>query len=274
MKIWVAAVFLGVTAALTVGLFLAPPKPVPVVWAHPACRNFYTRMFGKPSLEVRIVFGYKDARPARFVADRYEMALLLQRLTAPCAAGREDCGFRWVFRGDADEPEQYSKMVRGPDGNPHRVNLRVQQSSSGADDLTNRANPFQKWQSEAARTAFLEGIRTADVVFYDGHSRLGGGPDFTPPRLTSDDHVDYAHYQSRQPGLANFLQALKESSRLSVLGLFSCSSTQHFAKKIERSRPGLRLFASEKSLYFSEALDEALGALNELLRMNCAVMSP
>ena len=52
-----------------------------------SCRKAYDRFFAGPSVDVRVVFGYKDARPARFVADRYERLLLLSRLLRRCRLG-------------------------------------------------------------------------------------------------------------------------------------------------------------------------------------------
>src|SRR4051812_11465617 len=68
-------------------------------FASEACRRRYLSFYEKPEIDVKIVFGYKDARPARFVADRYERAVFIQRLVRECKGENFACGFR---RGEAD----------------------------------------------------------------------------------------------------------------------------------------------------------------------------
>src|SRR5690606_18334478 len=42
-----------------------------------ACHRAYARLYKNDIVDMRLVFGYKDARPARFVADRYERAAIV-----------------------------------------------------------------------------------------------------------------------------------------------------------------------------------------------------
>ena len=145
--------------------------------------------------------------------------------------------------------------------------LMILHSSVGPDDDANRRNPHQAWQSNATRSAFIQALQTADIVFYNGHSRSGGGPDFEPPRLDSSNHTDYAWYRKQQPGLKLLADTLAghPESPLRCLGLFSCASEQLFAERITKANRGVKLLSSSKLLYFSDALGESLAALSEAL---------
>jgi hypothetical protein len=217
-----------------------------------------------------MVFGYKDARPARFVDDRYEQAIFVQRLLKSCEGGRQDCGFK--LDRDREAPlERLTKTINGPTGDPERVVLTVVHSSVGPDDETNRANPFQKWQSAQAQEQFEFALKNADVVFYNGHSRVGGGPDFFPPKLGRNEHVDYVWYKTHAKSRLAMERLLHESqaSPLKVLGLFSCASDRLFANKSQDAKPGLGLISSVELIYFSDAIENSLAALSGLLEMKC-----
>src|SRR5579871_5723859 len=59
----------------------------------PKCKEELFPIFHNDTVDVRIIFGYKDARPARFVGDRYERLVLINGLTGPCLPKRFDCEF-------------------------------------------------------------------------------------------------------------------------------------------------------------------------------------
>lgn len=221
------------------------------------------------TFDVRIFFGYKDARPARFVADRYEMAIFLQKLTEPCESQRQDCGFNKSESNEDGETETpvFYKIIKNKSGQKMKVNLRIFTSSVGADDNDNRKNPFQHWRSEFMRDQFTQALKLANVVFYNGHSRAGGGPDFSVPLLTENNHVHYEDYQQKKSGLKLIYATLKQNpqSSLQQLGLYSCRSDQLFRKKVEAARPGLQVISSSQLLYFSDAFNDSLDRLSQIL---------
>lgn len=225
----------------------------------------------KADLDVRVFFGYKDTRPARFVADRYESLLFVQALTRSCNEEQSACGFESDEANSDFETEIYSKIIEAPDGYEKKIRIAVYSSSAGADDEDNQKNPFQKWKSQSTKLAFTEGLKKADVVFYNGHSRAGGGPDFGSPKLNSNRHVDYQWYQNKQPGFQLMTNCLKNASAspLKMVGLFSCQSKQHFAKQLEKSKAGLEVISNETLLYFSDAINESLKALSEIMKLKC-----
>lgn len=232
-----------------------------------ACRDAYVRAFAGPSFEIRVVFGYKDARPARFVADRYERMLLVDRLVAPCGIGGGLCG----FQRDAKDMDLFTKSAPGPDAAPREFRIRVVAPSVGADDVENRKDPLQARRSDRVERVFLDGLNDADVVIYNGHSRAGGGPDFRPPRLRGRS-VDYGWYREKTPGISPVLRGLREAKgerKLKLLGFLSCASTKHFVGKVDEARPGLATLTSPKLLYFSDALEASVELLTSILTLSC-----
>lgn len=230
------------------------------------CRAAYSSLYARDSIDARIVFGYKDARPARFVADRYERLLFIEKILAGCAQGEFACGFR---RSEKDG-DLFLKSISGPDGRHREVYLRVIGSSVGPDDEENRKDPFQAWKSRTAESAFFQGLANADLVFYNGHSRAGGGPDFSPPELDASLGVAFGWYKNRQPGFSRMEDSLKhEPNFLKLLGLFSCASNRLFVKSIEAVRPGIGVMSSSKLIYFSDALENSREMLSAVLGMKC-----
>ncbi len=244
------------------------------LFAHaeaPSCRLMQEALYAKPTLDVRMVFGYKDARPARFVGDRHERAAFVDRILAPCRGEQMACG----FSRDLADSDLFTKPIR-VNGALKTVRLTVVNSSVATDDDENSRDPFQRWKSANAQSVFLDGLREADVVFYNGHSRFGGGPDFRPPVLARDGTVDAPSYKARSSGLKRMIASFDDSratrapdfAKLKILGLFSCESSKHFNTKIRRvSSAGL--ISSPQLMYYSDALVQSLSALDDILAARC-----
>jgi hypothetical protein len=231
------------------------------------CESSLLDFYKKPVVDLSIVFGYKDARPALFVGDRYEKSALVERLLEPCVSTDRACGFT---RDRAQEPEMLSRIILGPDDKPKTIRIRITESSVGPNDEANRSDPEQSRQSSHARQAFIEGLSHAEAVFYIGHARNGGGPDFSPPQIRKDGHVDYSWYESRRPGLSELLKDLKASAHPpQLLGLFSCFADRHFSKQIRSAAPGVALLTSSGWLYYQDALSQVASALDDLFSLRC-----
>lgn len=237
----------------------------------PSCTSAYDALYSKSVVNVRVVFGYKDTRPGRFVGDRHERIAFVQRITAPCATDQA-CGFT-RSRQNAD---LFVKSVQGPSGRTTRVQLWVAHSAAGSDDQENRLDPFQHWQSRYASDAFFGGLSKADIVLYNGHSRFGGGPDFEPPVLNADQSIQTQFYRDERPGFSRTMNRLgslihanvEGGDGLKVLGLFSCASSQHFSDRI-RNVAGIGLLSSRHLMYHGDALESSLAALSGLLERRC-----
>ena len=246
--------------------------PIAARASDPICKEAYDRLFSKPKVDVRVVFGYKDARPARFVGDRHERLAFVQKITAKCQGPNDNaCGF--VRSGH--NADLFEKTIRTPSGQKVTVELRVAHSSVGSDDASNRIDPFQNWQSVYARRTYLMGLESADVVLYNGHSRFGGGPDFDPPKLRKSQEINAAYYKSKRPGLKETVAALTARPKgrdprksLKILGMFSCESSQHFTEEIQK-RSATALITSKGLLYYADAFQNSLAALDSLLGSRC-----
>ena len=260
----VAAVSVGATQAFAD----AKLKPQQLA-VHANCERAYLKFFKSDDLDFRIVFGYKDSRPARLVTDRYERLLMIGKLRA--------LGF---VRDDNDD-ELMRLQIEGPDHLTKRIQLRIVESSVGADDEINRQNPFQQWQSAHALELFQDGIKNGNAIFYVGHSRKGGGPDFSPPRCTKDGHVDYGWYLSDKTALNQTAQAMKQAKVDKILiGLFSCDSRRHFSGILSgispsRSKKGISSTSigfvfNKKPIYYIESVNETVSAIQNLITFKCA----
>lgn len=252
--------------------------------AGQTCQDMQKALYSKSVIKIRMVFGYKDARPARFVGDRHERLAFIERVTQPCEVA-SDMDFTSSKKSNSKETCGFTRSPENADlfmkhitvaGKDKKILLWVVNSSVGTDDQENKTDPFQAWKSKYAQQAFLTGLKDADVVFYNGHSRFGGGPDFTSPDLAEDGTVDPAGYQETRPGLTKLLSSLEEVrrpkdspfKRLKILGLFSCSSSQHFNDEIRKvSRAGL--VSSHVLMYYSDALNQSLNSLNAVLTKSC-----
>jgi hypothetical protein len=250
--------------ALLLSLFAHATPP-------PSCKLMQDSLYAKPVIEIRMIFGYKDARPARFVGDRHERATFVDEILAPCRGDEMACG----FVRDESDADVFTKPVL-INGNLKTARLIVVNSSVATDDNENMSDPFQRWKSAHAQSVFLDGLKDADVVFYNGHSRFGGGPDFRSPTLAKDGSVDAPSYKRRSSGLKKMITAFDESrsskaapfARLKILGLFSCDSSQHFNAKIRRvSAAGL--ISSPQLMYYSDALTQSRSALDDILTGRC-----
>jgi hypothetical protein len=203
---------------------------------------------------VRVAFGYKDARPARFVGDRYERMFLIHELMGACEGGNQACG----FERDKKDMNVFMKTVKVKE-QEFVIRVNITASAAGPDDDDNRTNPYQKHLTHNSRENFLEGVRVAEAVYYVGHSRDGGGPDFKPPRMTKQKHVEYPWYVKNKPGLKSLLANLKTDKKHErgplKLGLLSCASTQLFEKRIKEVHAKVELVTVPRLLYYMDGLE-------------------
>jgi hypothetical protein len=255
-RFWTLSFFLWTACApVHLDTVVRSQKQVP---ANSACQKTYSQFFEKDLLDFRVVFGYKDARPTRFVGDRYERAYFIEKL------------LKFGFKRDPENELLFHYELKMPDGKSKIIRLKVIASSAGPDDDENRKDPHQKWMSEQGEGLFLSGLREADLVFYYGHSRDGGGPDFTPPKLRTGNHTDYDWYVRNKPGLKKMISALKRSSKpTSIIGLFSCVSDRLFNDEIRKASPHTAILGSHALLYYSDAIDGMMESLSDLLEQKC-----
>lgn len=242
------------------------PEPEAPLPQGDSCKKTYEKLLESDPIRITVLFGYKDARPAPFVGDRYERLSFEQKLLGSCSPGENAC----EFHRDPQDMDLFFKDLRFVRGKNHRVQIRIMASSAGPDDRTNRDDSFQRWQSIRAEDTFHSALQSDDVVFYNGHSRDGGGPDFWPPRIYKNGHVQYAWYSKTKKGLTDMVESLKKNDQHpQLLGLFSCVSSEHFSQELHQAQKNLGLITSRRLLYYSDGLRQSYGALSVLLRLGC-----
>lgn len=261
MKLGLAVVVIACLAVATFLLRRSPTVSKEVPSSVSQCAPAYQRLHREGTMRVLVAYGYKDARPRRFVGDRYERNALVERLTAPCGAGKVAC----EFNRDEANADLFSKVL-----DKRRIEIVVTDSSIGPDDDLNQKNPRQTNKSILATESFLAAFKVFDVIFYSGHSRDGGGPDFFPPRQRGDKAVDYLFYRRNRPGMKALLEELSRAKpRAQVLGLFSCASSKHFDDEIKRRAPSLSTITTPSLLFYSDAQDQMASALETILSQSC-----
>lgn len=221
------------------------------------CRRFSDQ----PSVRIDVFFGYKDARPSRFVGDRLESLVLLSALRRECKnSKRLACG----YRQNVNDPFE---LLKEQDG--HTWRIKIHRSSLSLDDQFNREQAEQSRLSAKVTQAFQESLENSDVVFYNGHSRDGGGPDFEPPRLDSSGHVLYSYYRNQQPGL-KLIESVRPLKDTQLLGLFSCASTGHFLARMKSQHKQRDFITSSALLYYADASQNLYESIEMLMRGGCA----
>jgi hypothetical protein len=246
----------------------------------PRCDAFYKKLGSDGTVRIQISFGYFDQSEGQpFVAggydfgynssaDMYFAGAFRAALLDSCKGSMQACEF------SEQSPGLLAKDIDAPNG--RRVHVEIQVNDSSLTPLYGQNTGIyaqqQKEKTSQALTSFHNGIHNADVVFYVGHSRNGGGPDFNPPVLLPNLHPNYAgYYEKLQPGLKDLTQTLRQRKGLPLLGLFSCLSERHFGKTLLRSAPntGFLFTTSAKLLFMEEVARGAYAATDSLLRFQC-----
>lgn len=129
----------------------------------------------------------------------------------------------------------------------------------------------QKRATEVSERNFFDGLRTADIIFYNGHSRVGGGPDFSPPVLNRNNKPDYrGYYQIQRPGLSRLLKEINDRPDSDfILGLFSCSSHRHFFKDLSTVKKDLKLVLSRDTISYFDSLYASMGLIEGMMHGAC-----
>jgi len=243
------------------------------------CKSKMDKLYEDHKAVVDVFIGYND-NDNDTNNDSVMRAYLVDRLYRACSPTvSEPCD----FKGDPKNANHLIKTTSSGD----EVIVNLSDSAYSNRDSTNRVNPNQVAKSTATRNRFLNSIKNGEAVFFIGHSRDGGGPDFAPPKLTSSGHVDYDWYRNQKPGLKDVLDNMSESHP-EIFGSFSCDSIKHFAKPIREKNPNVLYFgttrlASESTAYkverdhpvpdrvtSSEVIDSALIAIGGVCKKNCS----
>jgi len=243
---WILALELAMLTSLPIYFFSSTKQASP-------CAGRYSPLHHGSEAEIRVVFGYKDSRPLRYVGDRYERIAYAQEL------------IRIGFQNDPEDADLFTLQSQS-----RKWKVRLVHSSVGPDDDANRKDGFQTWQAAYAHRVFHEGLGKGGMVLYNGHSRDGGGPDFAPPRITPSRHIDYYYYRVQTPGLKSLVKALTAAKQpAAVLGLFSCQADTLFSEAIHQAQSEIALVSTEALIYEFDAMKNMEGLVKAVVGDYC-----
>lgn len=252
--------------------------------AKPECEQMYRPMIQDGVLDIRYALGYFDdstGQKVQYAGINYGYSpsldieifdALRKQLTTPCRLKNiRLCGF--AESGDRKTGKLVFEKPFSIHGKEVLVKLTMTQGSASevyANNL-NRLAGFQQFLIDQSEENFFGGLQDADVVFYNGHSRNGGGPDFRPPILNKKNKTDYAgYYQVEKPGIKRAVASLRLNPNQGfVLGLFSCFSRSHFQKMIVNANPEQRMILSADDINYFDSLKASIGYLEGTLRGQC-----
>ncbi len=250
------------------------------------CDRFYSRINQKRQIKIILGLGYYDdsegqpfqvpyrddfgmSHMADFgmnaTVDNAYMTMYASILTRRCHGRLQVCGF------DQQSPNLFTKSVRSPNGDRINVQLEMRNGSLTEQNSEN-TGPLREQQTEkTAETTnwFFGSMASADLAIYNGHSRKGGGPDFAPPRLFKNFHVNYPFYAATTPGLTRLLNSLRADEAPSALMMMSCNSTKLFQNKIAAVAPRTAFTGTNEIIPGDIPTKGALAGIDSMLRFQC-----
>lgn len=243
------------------------------------CQSRYEGMIHDGVLEMHIVIGYFDWTTGFTVkyqrqdygyspsVDPGAYAALQRLLTSRCPGRAQFCGFSQIA------PYRFSKDVVIQ---KRKIKASVEMVfASVSEYLASNTGKYANEQGERSRAAeanFINALKTGDAVFYFGHSRNGGGPDFAPPVfIKGTNKVNYnGYYRVQRQGLKRMLTALSSGSHQPILlGLMSCDSKDHFLTRIREVAPRMGVILSKDVVKVEGVYTALIGAADAVLRGQC-----
>lgn len=241
----------------------ADQKAGPIAQAN--CQKEYLELFSGDEMSMTVVFGYDDDSYHK-TKDQKSLAIFVNTLTTKCSNwSQKMCGFTI----QSTNPHIMTRKTFGPDGKVKTLKVIADATSVSDDDKANRLNSNQKKQTQKIRDLYSDGIQNSNVVFYQGHSRDGGGPSFAPPKLRADGHVDYNWYHNNQPDKQFMLDALaKIPNKSRIMGLASCSSIRWFSESIGNAAPATGIIGTDSTFYTGH-FEETLPIMENIFSYKC-----
>lgn len=248
-----------------------------------SCEAFYQPMVTDGILDIRYALGYFDHSTGEEILDQginrgYSPSLdievfkgLNNAWTAPCTGNLKLCGFTAI--GSIESGKIFFQKSLRLHGQDILARITLTQASASDSFVLNKTElaERQKRLTEQSEDNYFGGLEKADIVFYNGHSRDGGGPDFNPPVLNSKNKTNYSgYYQVKQPGFKRMIKALRANPNKDiVVGLFSCFSKLHFYDAFVRYNPKQRMILSSDTIMYLDTLRGSVGYLEGILRGTC-----
>jgi hypothetical protein len=240
-----------------------------------ACYNKITSTLkNRRVLNIGVALGYSDLTDEHIdlVTDGFTLNTLNKNLTNRCVYENQGfCAFNLIDGGE-NQVNHFTRELKSPDGDDITVNIYTMNSSYSIGNYDNKTKfkDLQDLKTQTAKNFYAWALTNTDVVFYEGHSRDGGGPDFAPPRPTRSGTVNYAWYHAHKPGLKFLLSALDSTQdRPMAIGLFSCASKGHFLKSLQKHSPESKLILSTKVVEAYKTKMGLMRTLESILNFEC-----
>ncbi|MEQ1721834.1 MAG: hypothetical protein ABL930_01570 [Pseudobdellovibrio sp.] len=250
------------------------------------CMPVYKNALSKGVLDIHYALGYfDDSQAIDILYDNKNLGLspsldiavfdvIRGFLKAPCAASSPQklCGFE-----EQGEPNNglvilTKKITLLEQSVTVRVSLSYASASENFVANKTTLNERQKFLTQQSEQNYFGAIGSAaDVVIYNGHSRNGGGPDFNPPLLKDDLHVNYdGYYQVKKPGISRVLEMIKNGkNKDQVIGFFSCYSQRWFYDSIMKANPKQKVVFSADTIDYLDSLQASLGYVEGFMQGYC-----
>lgn len=225
-----------------------------------SCPQDFSALDTGRRLRISLFYGYDDHEGS--VHDRANALAMAHVLTGACRGELSTCGFSILSRSSSTV-----RLSRTIGGRAVDVTLFTSSLADGAVENTTLLASYREQEalSRAVRDHFSRELVASDVVFFMGHSRLGGDVGFD--RQTGVTTLVNA--VSRRP-LRPVLAALRQRpTRLKLLGMFSCDSRKHFRQEFRSANPSLSLILTTGDVAYGPAEQASLGALEAVLSRRC-----
>ncbi len=232
-------------------------------------------------IDITVVFGYMDVSGGQDFNDSGNNlygnghVLDLDGKAALRSLLKSRCPSRNIvacdFKGSGDT---LTKRIRDRWSNTNlQVTVRLASPAVTAYNAYNVGNyaAQQRRSSQNAKNIFLSGLQTQDATIYMGHARSGGGPDFSPPVLYNNGHVNYSHYKSQREGIRSMLGALQAAAEpSSVIGVLACKSTGLFANSIRNKAPGSLIVTASDLFDYNDILPTGYAMIEAIVSQRCS----
>jgi hypothetical protein len=251
------------------------------------CEGAYQRAFSRNRFVLNYALGYFDESaanqiyltnpnfPISVALDGIAFDVIRSVATQPCDSSTKQkfCGFSESGNAEAGKVsltksvEIYGRTVA------FEINLTKASASESFRANQSSLLPVQQTLTAQGEQNFFSALGSSEVdaVFYNGHSRDGGGPDFAPPILRDSDlHPNYALYQARQTGIKKMLSQMSGGRASSqIVGMFSCYTRRHFQKRLLAASPKQRLILSEDKVNYMDTIIASLGYIEGIMQGQC-----
>ncbi len=250
-----------------------------------SCQTQLVQMTQDNELTILVALGYMDYSVGQDVADSgaslYNLGSVLDpdamaafstALTRSCTTsglGSKNQVFACGFRKSGS---QYTKNITNQfTGKKTRVLVKLVSSAYTSSDSQNKIKyaSEQNQKSQNAQNQYLLALQNFDAVLYLGHARSGGGPDFFPPRMKNNGHVDYSYYKKNKPGLKAMLGALAVAKGPDLIGLLAYKSTGLFASSVQKYSAHSALITADSLFDFDDLVPTGFTVIEALISQRC-----